>query len=162
MAKNNKNKMGVSPVIATVLLVAMTVVIALIVFLWFRQIGKEVVTKFGENVELVCGDVSFTAEYVNDQLSMVNTGNVPIYSIILRVEKGRGFDSYDIRDDIGDANWKETGLLQGGSFISQNLNTEVSGADRLVIVPVLLGESKDGERTHVCDENQFGYEVVVG
>jgi flagellin-like protein len=50
MAKNNKNKMGVSPVIATVLLVAMTVVIALIVFLWFRQIGKEVVTKFGENV----------------------------------------------------------------------------------------------------------------
>ncbi|MEK6917843.1 MAG: archaellin/type IV pilin N-terminal domain-containing protein [Nanoarchaeota archaeon] len=159
MLDKSKKRFGVSPIIATVLLVAMTVVIALIVFIWFRQIGKETIMKFGENVELVCGDVSFRAEYVNNQLSIVNEGNVPIYSLVLKVGKNRGFQTYDIRNE--DPAWKDTGLLQGGSFVSQDLSTQVSGADSLVIVPVLLGESDKGERTHVCDEKQFGQEVVV-
>ena len=39
--KEKLNKKGVSPVIATVLLVAMVIVLALIVFLWFRSLSKE-------------------------------------------------------------------------------------------------------------------------
>ncbi|MEK6945837.1 MAG: archaellin/type IV pilin N-terminal domain-containing protein [Nanoarchaeota archaeon] len=161
MLDKNKKRFGVSPVIATVLLVAMTVVIALIVFIWFRQIGKETIMKLGENVELVCGDVSFRAEYVNNQLLIVNEGNIPIYGIVLKVGKNRGFQTYDLRNDIPSSGWKDSGLLQGGSFISQDLSAEISGADSLVVVPVLLGESDKGERTHVCDEKQFGQEVVV-
>ena len=60
----NKNKMGLSPVVATVLLIAMVIIIGIIIFLWFRGFTHESITKFGvRNVELVCGDVNFQATY---------------------------------------------------------------------------------------------------
>lgn len=153
-------KKGVSPVIATVLLISMVVVIAAIIFIWFRAIGKEVITKFGKNVELACDDVEFNAEYTsaNGILSIVNTGNVPIYSVKLKIGKDRGYVTKDIRDV--DSNWKDSGLLQGGVFVSQDLSSLTSGAETLLIIPTLLGESDKGERVHVCAERN-GFEVVV-
>ena len=38
------NKKGVSPVIATVLLIAIVIVIGLIIFLWFRSLTKDALT----------------------------------------------------------------------------------------------------------------------
>ena len=46
-------KRGVSPVIATILLIGIVIVIALIVFLWLRGMQQEAITKFeGMNVEI--------------------------------------------------------------------------------------------------------------
>ena len=49
-------------------------VISLIVFLWFRGLNEDAITKLGKNVELVCGDVSFSADYdsPSSRLSIVN------------------------------------------------------------------------------------------
>src|SRR3989344_4073857 len=76
----SKSKRSVSPVIATILLIALVIIIALIVFQWMKGFTKEAITKFdGTNIELVCNDVQFEASYSNGNLVISNIGNVPIY-----------------------------------------------------------------------------------
>lgn len=158
----NRNKKGVTPVVATVLLVAMTIVIGLVVFLWFKNFSGEVVTKFdGKNVQIVCNDVEFDAEYVDDYLRISNTGNVPIFEFKVKIE-GNGFKLTKKIDEL-DNNWPSTGLNQGGSYSSSDLSTDpdIASAEKIILIPALLGTSKSGERIHTCDEGQNGYEIPV-
>ena len=152
------NKRGVSPVIATTLLIAMVVVTGLIIFLWFRGFTEEAVTKFGgTNVKLVCGDVRFESSYSSGSLFLSNIGNVPIYSIKLKVESPGSYETLDIENIVG--NWPVTGLNQGGVF-SADISSSVSGAEKIVVIPVLRGTSDTGARTHDCDE-QYGEEIIL-
>ena len=154
-----KGKKGISPVIATSLLIAMVVVIGLIIFLWFRSFTEEAVTKFdGRNVKLVCGDVQFESSYSSSSgnLFLLNTGNVPIYSFQLKIEKPGSHETSDIKD-ITD--WPIEGLNQGGSF-SGDFSSSISGAEEIVVIPVLRGTSKSGAKTHICDE-QYGEEIIL-
>ena len=154
--KRGKRK-GVSPVIATTLLIAMVVVLGLIIFLWFRGFTEEAVTKFGgTNIKLVCQDVKFESNYYAGSLSLINTGNVPIYSVELKVESPGGHDTMDITD-ITD--WPATGLNQGGSFTGDISSVSVS-ADQITVIPILRGTSKSGTKTHICDE-QYGEVIDV-
>jgi flagellin-like protein len=151
-------KRGVSPVIATVLLVAMVIVIALIIFLWFKGLSGEIITKFGgTNIELVCGDVEFFSDYNNGQLSITNNGNVPIFGMKVKVEGGGEHKTMDIRNI---ANWPDTGLGQGGSF-SANVGDDVGYSGTLTLTPVLLGTSDKGERAYMCNEGQHGSEIEI-
>src|SRR3990167_6150131 len=107
--ETNMNRRGVSPVIATSLLIAMVVVIGMIIFLWFRGFTEEAVTKFGgTNIKLICGDVSFDSSYSGGSIFLENVGNVPIYSFNLKVEKPGSHETLSIDDVVGD--WTETGL----------------------------------------------------
>jgi len=158
MLKRQKNKKGVSPVIATVLLIALVVIIALIVFLWFRSITQEAIVKFGDqNVELVCEDVKFIATYdsATGTLSVSNSGNVPIYSMNLKISKTGEYQTKDIKEmDVG---WPELGLRQGGSF-SGTIGEE--NPIQITLIPVLLGTSPRGtEETHICAD-RHGYELL--
>ena len=158
-SKKISSKRGISPVIATSLLIAMTVVIGLIIFLWFRGFTEEAVTKFGgTNVKLVCKDVQFESSYSGSsgKLSLINTGNVPIYSFQLKIEKPGSHETLDIKDLV---DWPVEGLNQGGSF-SGDVSGPVDGAEEITVIPVLRGTSKSGARTHTCDE-QYGEEIVV-
>ena len=152
------NRKGVSPVIATVLLVAMVVVLALIVFLWFKGLTKEAVTKFGgTNIELVCGDVSFSSEYNNGILTISNDGNVPIYGMNAKIVRTGSYETKDIKDLT--ASWPSAGLKQGGIF-SGDLSTQFSGAKQVTLIPVLVGTSQKGERVHACTE-QNGQQLTL-
>ena len=78
LSKRGQTK-GVSPVVATVLLIVLVVAIALIVFLWFRELTQESITKFGgKNIALVCDDVVFEASYsiIEERIYVSNYGNV--------------------------------------------------------------------------------------
>jgi len=157
-----KEKEGVSPVIATVLLVAMVIVIALIVFLWIKGIGGEVITKFeGQNIEMVCGDVDFSSDYTNDRIHISNTGNVPIFGMKMKVEEPGSHETYDMESDLSPNEWPDLGLNQGGVFSSRDLSSYVGNAEMLVLTPILMGTSDKGERTFVCDEGQHRYEIAV-
>ncbi len=151
-------KRGVSPVIATSLLIAMVVVIGLIIFLWFRGFTQEAVTKFGgKNIKLVCQDVQFESSYSGGELFLSNVGNVPIYSIKLKIDKPGSHETEDIKDlQVG---WPAEGLDQGGVF-SGNVAGSISGANEITVIPVLRGTSKSGARTHTCDE-QYGEQIVL-
>lgn len=143
-------KRGLSPVIATMLLVAIVIVIGLIVFLWFRGMTEEAITKFdGTNIKIVCDEVSFDASYSEGIVYIANTGNVPIYKMKVRTY-GDGTQSTQTLE----AGWPEVGLNQGGAY-----SGEVGEANKLLLIPVLIGHSEKGDLEYSCEDRQ-GYEVV--
>ncbi len=153
-------KRGLSPVIATVLLVALVVVIGLIIFLWFRGFQGEAVTKFGgTNIQLVCEDVNFDASYSGGSLTLSNLGNVPIYQIQAKIysDSGRTQENVDLNNVA--SNWPSNGLTQG-TVVTLNVGSEFSGNDEALLVPVLRGNSDSGEKIYVCDD-RHGFSVDI-
>lgn len=168
MVKKNKrgqnkkffSKKGLSPVITTVLLIALVIVIISIVFLWFRGMVEEGVTKFGKNIKLVCDDVEFEASYASGTLSIVNTGNVPIFRMNLKMAQGGNYQTKEITE-FSNENWPDTGLNQGGSFSASGIGEEfVSGTDKIIVLPILIGTSDKGKKTYIC-EGQYGKELTI-
>lgn len=147
-------KKGVSPVIATVLLIGIVVVLGLIIFIWFKGFIQEEGTKFGKNIKLVCEDVDFNVGYSSGVLSVVNTGNVPLFRVKIKIVEEGSYETRDLKD-LSD--WPETGLNQGESFSGSILST-VSGKDKIIAIPVLIGSSGTGEKVFTCDE-QYGHEI---
>ena len=150
-------KKGISPVIATVLLVAMVVVIGLIIFLWAKGFQEEAVTKFGEeNIEITCGKVSFEADYSQSgTLSLSNLGNVPIFGINAKIYEDGSHETKDLGEI---SNWPELGL-QGATF-SEDLGSYFNDKDRVVLIPTLMGTSDRGSQIHICGD-EFGKEIQV-
>ena len=161
-SKNFRKERGISPVIATVLLVAMVIVIALIIFMWFKSLSQEAITKFGgENIQTVCQEVSFSADYnsYTGQLSFVNNGNVPIYSMELKISSAGGnYETSDINNITGD--WPNTGLRVGGVYGSGNTSS-IEMASQITAIPVLLGTSSSGQQqTYTCPD-QYGQQISM-
>ena len=157
MITNNK-KRGLSPVVTTVLLIALVIVIIMIIFFWFRGMVEEGVVKFGENIQLVCDDVEFETEYSNGELSIVNTGNVPIFNMNVKIGGGGNYQTMEIAELAGE-NWPENGLNQGASF-SADISSDVAGSDKIVLYPILMGSSSSGKKTYVC-EGSYGKEIKL-
>ncbi len=150
-------KRGISPVIATILLIALVIVIGLIIFLWFKGFQEEAITKFGgENVKLICEDVAFESSYSAGVLSLSNLGNVPIYQIKAKISKDGTHETINL-NDVSD--WPAKGLTLG-SVYSADLSSEFSGATEVTLIPVLRGTSEKGDRTYTCDE-QYGKKISL-
>ncbi|MCA9487509.1 MAG: hypothetical protein KC516_00955 [Nanoarchaeota archaeon] len=151
-----ENKRGLSPVVATMLLIVIVIVIALIIFLWLRGLNEEAITKFdGTNVKLVCEDVFFDASFLQtgNNIYIQNIGNVPIYQIKAQVYSAGSHETITFETD-----WPSNGLNPGSSYAG--VLNQASGADRILLLPVLRGHSKSGEKTYTCDE-RHGYEIIV-
>lgn len=150
-------KKGLSPVIATMLLVTIVIVIALIIFMWFRGIQEEAITKFdGKNVKLVCQEVSFDADYSDGAIYIMNTGNVPIYKM-----KAQIYSIGTHSTETIESNWPAAGLNQGGVFSGTITGGAViEEGSRIVLVPVLIGETDSGEKAYTCDD-RYGYEIIA-
>lgn len=150
-----KNKKGISPVIATVLLIVMVVIIALIVFLWFKELTQESITKFGgKNIELVCDEIDFQAEYFGGTIVLTNLGNVPIYKMKMKIYEGSRYETRFFDD-----NWHVDGLLQGGIHpedVSGDITPQVT---KIAIIPVLIGVSEGSEKEFTCDEKRHGKNI---
>jgi flagellin-like protein len=151
--KHTMKKRGISPVVATILLIAIVIVIGLIIMLWFKNIQQEAITKFdGKNVKLVCDEVYFEASYSGGTLYLRNSGNVPIYQMKAKVY-GEGFHRTETLID----EWPDMGLNQGDTY-EGSINGE---GNRAVLIPVLMGITKDGSRASYSCNEQYGYEVVL-
>jgi flagellin-like protein len=155
--KRFKKKSGLSPVITTVLLIALTIVITAVVFLWFRGMVEEGVTKFGKDIKLVCDDVQFDVSYSSGTFSMINTGNIPIFRVDVKMSQAGNSQTREITELT--SNWPEVGLTQGGSF-SADIGSEVSGTGTITVFPVLIGNSNSGKKTYVCG-GQYGKELSL-
>ncbi|MBS3071115.1 hypothetical protein J4407_02335 [Candidatus Pacearchaeota archaeon] len=148
---------GLSPTMATVLLIGLVILIALIVFLWLRGLSQEAVIKFDKNAELVCDEVNFEASYSSGTLGVSNTGNVPIYNLKVKMSEGGSFKTSELNQVSED--WPEFGLSRGSTF-SDELN--IGNSNKLTLVPILLGNSKSGkEKTLDCDDSKYGYEILL-
>lgn len=153
----SKNQRGLSPIVTTILLVALTIGIISIIFFWFRGMVQEGVVKFGKNIELVCDEVSFEASYSSGTLTLVNNGNVPIFLVNLRTGSGGSYQTRSIENLVND--WPKNGLNQGGTF-SANVGSQVGSADAITIFPILIGTASGKQKTYVC-EGQYGKQVQI-
>jgi flagellin-like protein len=151
-------KKGVSPVIATVLLVALVVVIALIIFLFMRGIGEEAITKFGsENIKLACQKVDFEASYSDGALAISNLGEVPIFDMKVKLEKGGNYETKKIKDIS--SNWSSSGLIQGGVAL---ITLDTAGVEKITITPILVGKTKGGaKKSYACEQGLYESEITI-
>jgi hypothetical protein len=159
MVKKFIKKSGLSPVVTTVLLITLTIAITVILFLWFRGMVEEGVTKFGKNIRLVCEDVNFDASYSSGTLNVVNNGDVPIFRLNVKTSQNGNYQTKEITDFSGGSSWPATGLPEGGTF-SGNIGSEVGSSSEISLVPILIGASTKGKRTFVC-EGQYGKELTL-
>jgi flagellin-like protein len=147
-------KKGVSPVIATVLLIALVVVIALIIFLFMKGIGEETLTKFGgENVKLACQKVEFDASYSGNTLAISNFGVTPIFDMSIKLVKAGSHTTIKLQGNTAYNDvWPSSGLSQGG-VVSLAIEVE-SEVEEIVLTPILVGKTKEGaKKTYTCQES---------
>jgi uncharacterized membrane protein YjgN (DUF898 family) len=158
--KMKKQKKGVSPIIASILLVVLVLIIALIIFLWLRSLTQEAVVKFDKNVELVCNDVAFNAEYSNSKLQLTNNGNVPIFDFNIKEFSSvtKNTETKNISSSYKITTWPSYGLQAGKSG---SYSISFNSISKITVIPVLRGRTESGEKNFVCDENQYGKEIVI-
>ena len=144
-------KKGLSPVIATVLLVALAIVLALIVFLWARSFVAESLTKSGEAVELRCKETGFDAEY-DGALKIINRKDIPLYEMnVQKVKAGSVSKGVNLNFD-----GKQT--IANGESASVDVG-DVTGSDTLIVTPVILGQNDAGtKKAYTCSSD---YSVTV-
>lgn len=142
------NKRGVSPVIATVLLVALVLVLAVIIFMWSKAFISESVQKNGESARNVCGSVTLDISSVRSPsgdaltLQIVNRGSIPVYGLEVKSSSGASStqNAYDVSVDVG-----------GSALQSIPIQT---GAKTLTLYPVILGtvSGKSDNKAYTCLE----------
>jgi flagellin-like protein len=147
-----KRKRGLSPVIATILLIAIALIIAIIIFLWARTFIGEQTEKFDEPISNSCERVDFLAEaFLSDgDIDIENKGNVPLYGVEVRKkDSGSILDAKRLEKSIGVG---ETGdvVIPAG----------IGGGDEIVVVPILLGEAGEFKKAYTCGES-YGKEITV-
>jgi flagellin-like protein len=125
-------KKGLSPVIATVLLVVLALVLAAIIFLWARGFVTEQLEKQGKPTDQVCKDVSFEIDSTpvggGVEVQIVNRGNIPIYNFDVKFvgAKDSSIKSFNFGVDVGGATDRE-------------LIPIVGNPTQLVLYPMILG-----------------------
>ena len=139
-------KRGISPVIATVLLVSLVIVVGLVVFLWMNDFVPNSVLKSGANIEYSCDNVDFRVELDRSarNLSIINKGNVPIYDLDLRISTEDLSTRTEQASKISDE-WPGLGLKRGQPFTGHVPTLFRDGVTEVEVVPVLLGESENPE-----------------
>lgn len=127
----NMKKRGLSPVIASVLLIALVLVLAAIIFLWARGFISEQIEKFGTPIEDLCSDVDFDIELISTgvgfEFEIANRGNVPIYNFDIKEIKGGG---------------SEISNFKFGVKKSESVKQPVSlttGIEKIIVYPNLIG-----------------------
>ena len=149
-AKIGKSKKGLSPIVATVLLVSIAVVLAGIIFFWAYSFIGESVTKNGQAVDQVCKDVTFETEAFLGNLLIKNAGDIPIWGVQVREKDSISGDLTNV-DDFSD-----TGIKPG-----ESANVVIGSESRdLVISPVLMGETKKERKKYICGE-EFSQMISV-
>lgn len=152
------NKKGLSPVIATVILISIALILAVIIFLWARSVLTEKAQKFDEPVEYACERVSFDADIRRDTadttsskiiVDIVNRGDVPIYKLILNVDDGDG--NVDV-------------LTSNGNTVSNGATGSYTFDDRsgtsFKVIPVIVGQAGDVKKAYTCEE-QYGKDLEI-
>jgi flagellin-like protein len=150
-------KRGISPIIATILLISIVLIIAIIIFLWFRGMSKEAITKFeGVNVEIICEEVHFDTEIDSfNNLIISNSGNVPIFNMRLEIHKEGNYETKDLKVDWP-SDWPSEGVSSGiRAVIPLEPTISLTDVKELKLIPVLLGVSESGKKTHVCKGSTF-------
>ena len=142
------DRKGISPVIATVLLVALAVILAVIIFMWAKQFITEKLSKGGEVIENSCNQVIFSAEIRDKNIYVVNNGNIAIYGVSMRkVDAGETGPESNPFEKEG-----QEFSIKAGETKDVAMEGDVSGTYE--VMPILLGSDDNGDRkSYTCTKN---------
>lgn len=128
---------GLSPVIASVLLILLVLVLAALIFLWARGFVSEQIEKFGKPIEQMCESVDFEVQRVELDLEIINRGNVDIryFDIKMFKDGDSELEKFDFQVDVGESIREEVNLLMKGNVVP----------DEVIIYPALIGNAKGGD-----------------
>ena len=150
---------GLSPIVATALLIMIAVILAALIFLWARGFLIERTTKFGSGIEQACSDVDFRAEAVYAdsllQLTVLNRGTVALYGVdVQKIDVSAG--SVELKGTFQDSvTGKERTIPQGVSAIITKTVDGIQTGDTLQITPRLLGEKGGSSDTFSCTDQRL-------
>lgn len=143
------DKKGLSPVVASVLLVALTIVIAGIIFIWAKGFIDANISKGGEKIENLCNAVDYDVARIEntDEIEVINRGNINIYHLDIKM-----YDS-DGNSEVGkfkfniDAGSSKTGEI----YLYMK---DGSRPEKITVYPALIGtvEGKPVNRIFTCTE----------
>ena len=135
--KKRANSRGLSPVIASVLLILLVLVLAAMIFLWAHGFIAEQVEKFGKPIDQICESVDFEVQRVGSDLEVINRGNVDIYYLSIKMIKGGDskFQKFDFPVDAGESVRKGITLLMDNNVVP----------DEVIVYPALIGNVKGGD-----------------
>lgn len=137
----NKKKLGkraLSPIITTVLLVLLAIILASIIIFWAFGFIKEHITKFdsstGEEkpIEDACSAVGLTVSNDGNQISLINTGNVPVNKVAIKVNSA---DGSSLREE------QEINLIPGSSVVISS--KDWNSGSTIQIIPILIGKTQN-------------------
>jgi len=152
-----RRKKGLSPIIATVLLILLVMSLASIVFLWARGFIGEQIEKFGRPMEDQCKLIDFDVDLiksgVGDALEIVNHGNIPIHS--LEIKKFLGGNS-----EVGKF---EFNIDKGGTARGDVLLRMKDGSlpKTITIYPVLVGSVVGRESNKIFTCMELGKKITI-
>jgi FlaG/FlaF family flagellin (archaellin) len=149
-------KRGLSPVVATMLLVGLAIALAAIVFIWALSIQGEQIRKNNGLIESSCGDVAFTATASStlNSITITNEGNIPLFQ--LKVSKK------EVGSVSATASLEKGTVLKGETVtISAPTGITFASGETLELTPVLLGEQGSKKVIYACNQ-KYAQEVQVG
>jgi len=183
-------KRGISPVIATMLLISIALLLAVIIFLWAKAFLDERIQKdLGggpEPIESFCKDVNIAAEaFTTDKVvtqcegilpqnnqgcsyvRVVNRGNIPVHGLEIREKASNSVKSVGtFSKKADDGNPIRTIRIGEDATIiifpdpTDSLATRLIDTNDLLVTPIILGEKGTQYEAHACD-SQFALEVPV-
>jgi len=146
-----KGKKGLSPVIATVLLVMLVMFLAAIVSLWARGFISEQIEKFGKPIEDQCIEIDFDVAVVGGYagqhaLEVINHGNTDIYRLEIKKTKGGNSEVSKFKFNIPAGH----PVKQDAFLMMKDGETPES----VTIYPALIGNvrGKDSNKVFTCIE----------
>jgi len=156
--KREMKKKGLSPVIASVLLVFLVLILASIIFLWARGFFSEQLEKGGESVENQCSKIEFTVEPTSSysggssiELDFANLGDIDMYGVSIKEIGGGGDESSNF--------W----ALNLGHGLGERLIVDLQNVNlkEIIVYPVLLGKVRGGveNKPFTCVDN--GERIVL-
>jgi len=146
-------KRGLSPVIATVLLIALVLVLAAIIFMWARGFISEQIEKFGTPIEDLCSTVDFDIEIIDTAIGydfeIANRGNVPIHKFDIKEIRGgeSEIQQFPISLDEGEAVRRPVSLR--------------SDTEKIIVYPVLVGNIRGKSINKVFTCSEHGKSMVI-
>jgi flagellin-like protein len=135
MTKRVDNR-GLSPVIASVMMILLVLVLGALIFLWARGFVTEQIEKFGRPIEQLCDSVDFEIQRIGNDLEVVNRGDVSIRYLDIKMSKGGDSDleKFNFQIDAGKSVRNQATLLMDGNVVP----------DEIVAYPALIGNVKGG------------------
>ena len=148
--KRGINKRGLSPIVATSILIVIVIILAIIILLWARGFIKEAVIKeiagSSKRAEEFCREIGMRG-FVNEDNSFgfENTGTIPIFAYRINLEESGSSEIIRVGNDKGGS------VNPGDTVIISNFQP-YSSYDSVKIIPVLLGKVEGSTQSYDCPE----------